>query len=144
MKGSIEAMAKHMYLAKKGIEDYSGIKPNWETEDEDYKFPFRNFAESILNLPAKCTECKGFKWVAYNTNTISRSDSKPCPNCHGTGLDPEKKLLAVLAEDQSLPEFNAGRGVDTWIAVERTIHTKLGKAMTTPKDGYVWMKVRVE
>jgi hypothetical protein len=54
----------------------------------------KELAKSILNLPAKCTnpECrKGHvTWLPYG--------EIDCPRCHGTGLDPERKLLYTREE----------------------------------------------
>jgi DnaJ-class molecular chaperone len=83
---TIEAIAK---LAENGYANYIG----------KYKV-----AESILNLPAKCEVCDGTGIVICGEPPCEYEYR--CSTCHGTGLDPEKKLLAVIAEDQSLPKYD--------------------------------------
>jgi hypothetical protein len=60
---------------------------------------YKELAESILALRYPCKECEG-RGYTYQDNT--HNEVNPCYYCKGTGKG--EKVLAVLDEEQALPE----------------------------------------
>ncbi len=110
-----------------------------------------DIAEALLALCWPCRKCDG-KGSVYSKNGLA-NDPDDCPSCRGTGFS-DKKMLGILSEDQTSPENREVRieiQRSLWLHNERALvkdvyfQGQMDKQqdMITPKDGYVWRKVRV-
>lgn len=100
--------------------------------------------EKFLNLKYPCKTCdgKGYELVEV---PMGLNPTTKCPDCKGTGEG--EYVLGIIDPNQELPENPHGftdreKRLHLYECC-KSCHIAQIEAMTTPKDGTVWMKVRV-